>query len=135
MVISGEKWGLVLELFLLVVVQSMFMGEYHPTLDEKGRVAIPVKLRKAFGENDPVNTLVLTTGSTSASWRSGKRTGRNSSRRSWFPCPVESHEPELDAPSHGRRAGPELDKQGRIMIPADHLEYARDKERHHDTGT
>jgi len=40
----------------------MFMGEYHPTLDDKGRVAIPVKLRKAFGENAVINRLIITHG-------------------------------------------------------------------------
>ena len=40
----------------------MFMGEYHPTLDEKGRVAIPAKLRKAYGENSVVNKLIITHG-------------------------------------------------------------------------
>ena len=40
----------------------MFMGEYHPTLDEKGRVAIPAKLRKADADNAVINKLVLTYG-------------------------------------------------------------------------
>jgi len=40
----------------------MFMGEYHPSMDEKGRVAIPVKLRKAFGENSVISKLVITHG-------------------------------------------------------------------------
>ena len=40
----------------------MFMGEYHPSLDEKGRVAIPVKLRKAFGDNAVINKLIITHG-------------------------------------------------------------------------
>jgi DNA-binding transcriptional regulator/RsmH inhibitor MraZ len=40
----------------------MFMGEYSPALDDKGRVAIPVKLRKAFGEDVPVEKLVVTPG-------------------------------------------------------------------------
>ena len=39
----------------------MFMGEYHPTLDEKGRIAIPARLRKAFGESG-INRLVVTHG-------------------------------------------------------------------------
>ena len=40
----------------------MFMGEYTPTLDDKGRVAISAKLRKAFGENAVVNRLIVTHG-------------------------------------------------------------------------
>jgi DNA-binding transcriptional regulator/RsmH inhibitor MraZ len=40
----------------------MFMGEYHPSLDEKGRMAVPIKLRKAFGENDIINKLIVTYG-------------------------------------------------------------------------
>jgi MraZ protein len=40
----------------------MFMGEYHPTLDEKGRVAIPFKLRKAYGEDAIINKLIITHG-------------------------------------------------------------------------
>ncbi len=38
------------------------MGEYFPILDEKGRVAIPVRLRKAFGENSIINKLIITHG-------------------------------------------------------------------------
>jgi DNA-binding transcriptional regulator/RsmH inhibitor MraZ len=38
----------------------MFMGEYHPTMDEKGRVAIPMKLRRAFGESEVIEKLVIT---------------------------------------------------------------------------
>ena len=40
----------------------MFMGEYSPALDDKGRVAIPVKLRKAFGEDALLEKLVVTHG-------------------------------------------------------------------------
>jgi|DewCreStandDraft_4_1066084.scaffolds.fasta_scaffold260546_1 MraZ protein len=40
----------------------MFMGEYHPSLDEKGRMAVPIKLRKAFGDDAIINKLIVTYG-------------------------------------------------------------------------
>ena len=43
---SGEKWGI-----------QMFMGEYHHSIDEKGRIIIPSKFRNELGE-----TFIVTRG-------------------------------------------------------------------------
>ena len=46
MVESGEKWGM-----------NMFIGEFHHTIDDKGRIIIPSKFREKLG-----NQFIITRG-------------------------------------------------------------------------
>ncbi len=103
----------------------MFMGEYSPTLDEKGRVALPSRLRRAFGEDALINRLIITHG--------------------FDKCIMAFREPdwkdfvenrlirlEQGDPKNRRRVRfllggsyeSELDRQGRMMIPSYLKDYA-----------
>ena len=101
------------------------MGEYHPSLDEKGRTAVPVRLRKAFGEDAVINRLIITHG--------------------FDKCIMAFREQEWKEFVEGRfiklsQSDPmnrqrirfllggacdcDIDRQGRILIPGYLLEYA-----------
>jgi MraZ protein len=103
----------------------MFMGEYHPTLDDKGRVAIPVKLRKAFGENVVIGRLVLTYGFDRCIMAFREEDWERFVREKLVSLP-QSQTTSRNWMRHlmGGARDQELDRQGRIIIPASHLEYA-----------
>lgn len=103
----------------------MFMGEYHPRMDEKGRVAIPMKLRKAFGENALVNRLVITHGFDKCIMAFREEDWREFVETKLIPLS------QADAKNRmrvrflmGGAAECELDKQGRIIIPSYLKDYA-----------
>ncbi|OHD71022.1 MAG: division/cell wall cluster transcriptional repressor MraZ [Spirochaetes bacterium RBG_16_49_21] len=106
----------------------MFMGEYHPTLDEKGRVSIPITLRKAFGEDYILNTLVLTYGFDQCIMAFREEDWTRFVREKLVPLP-QSNPTNRNWIRHlmGGARDQELDRQGRILIPGSHLEYARIK--------
>lgn len=103
----------------------MFMGEYHPTLDEKGRIAIPIKLRRAFGENAIINRLVLTYGFDTCIMAFREEEWGRFVREKLVPLP-QSNPTNRNWVRHlmGGAREQELDRQGRIIIPASHLEFA-----------
>ena len=108
MVDSGEKWGM-----------NMFIGEYHHTIDEKGRIIIPAKFREELGD-----IFIITRGIESC----------------LFVYSIESFEKitnkltslpftKKDARSFNRffmsgATSVELDKQGRVNVTAPLVSYA-----------
>jgi MraZ protein len=104
----------------------MFMGEYSPALDEKCRIAIPMKLRKAFGEENIIQKLIITHGFDKCvmafreeDWKEFVETKL---------VPLSQADPmnrmRIRFLLGGATEG-ELDKQGRILIPNYLLEYAQ----------
>ncbi len=94
----------------------MFRGEYHYTLDDKGRVVLPPKFRTDLGE-----AVIVTRGMDECIWVYP--------RQGW-----ESVEDKLKSLPIGRRnfqrfllaaaQEVELDRQGRITLPEALREYA-----------
>ncbi|HQP47974.1 MAG TPA: division/cell wall cluster transcriptional repressor MraZ [Spirochaetota bacterium] len=101
------------------------MGEYHPSLDEKGRVAVPIKLRKAFGEELIIEKLIVTYGFgkyimayREEDWDDFVKTKL-----------IKASESDPDGANLvryfvGGAFDCELDKQGRIIIPQHLKEHA-----------
>ena len=108
----------------------MFLGEYHPSIDDKGRVAIPIKLRKAYGENSIVNKLVITHGFDKCIMAFREEDWRDFVENKIIILPQAD-------PKNRRRMRfllggaheSDLDKQGRLVIPSYLQKYAEiDKE-------
>jgi MraZ protein len=103
----------------------MFKGEYHPTLDEKGRIAIPARIRKAFGENAVINRLVVTHGFGKYIMGYREEDWREFVERKLKPMSQE--EPKNMKWIRfllGGAVDCDLDRQGRIVLPAYLIDYA-----------
>ncbi len=101
------------------------MGEYTPTIDDKGRVAIPVKLRRAFGEDNLVNSLVAAPGFDRCIMAFRKTDWQDFVNNKL--APLSQADPKNRMRSRfllGGAAVCDLDSQGRILIPANLKEYA-----------
>ena len=103
----------------------MFMGEYSPALDDKGRVAIPVKLRKAFGEENLIEKLVVTHGFDRCLMAFRECDWIDFVEQKIMPLPQSDPRNRMAARFLvGGASECELDKQGRMIIPAYLLKYA-----------
>ncbi len=115
---SGELWVKVVDQYMKVV-DDMFLGEYSHSLDSKGRVIIPAKFRKGLGDH-----FVATRGLDSCifvypqnEWEKLEQKIRK--------LPIT----KADARAFSRfflsgATECELDKQGRIILPANLRNYA-----------
>ena len=103
----------------------MFMGEYSPALDDKGRVAIPAKLRKAFGEENLIEKLVVTHGFDKCLMAFRESDWREFVEKKLMQLP-QSDPRNRKAVRFlvGGASECELDKQGRMIIPGHLLKYA-----------
>ncbi len=108
MVECGEKWGM-----------NMFIGEYHHTIDEKGRIIIPSKFRESLGEQ-----FIVTRGIENCLFiYSMENWAKITDKLNSLPF---THK---DARTFNRffmsgATGVELDKQGRINISTPLIDYA-----------
>ncbi|PKL17232.1 MAG: cell division/cell wall cluster transcriptional repressor MraZ [Spirochaetae bacterium HGW-Spirochaetae-5] len=97
----------------------MFMGEYSPALDEKGRVAIPVKLRKAFGEEASMEKLVVTHGFDKCLMAFREQEWREFVETKLMALPQSDPKNRMSVRFLiGGACECELDKQGRVVIPS-----------------
>ena len=103
----------------------MFMGEYHPTMDEKGRVAVPVKLRKAFGEDSVIDRLVITHGFDKCIMAFRENDWKAFVEQKLVPLSQADSKNRLRLRFLlGGASECELDRQGRLIIPSYLQEYA-----------
>jgi len=97
----------------------MFIGEYTHSIDQKGRMAVPVKLRKELGSG-----AVITRGLDNCLWVFTKKEWENLAvKLSTLPI----SDPKSRAFSRLMLAGAmevEFDSQGRALIPGYLKEYA-----------
>ncbi len=109
---SGEKWG-------DGVDKTMFMGEYQHTVDGKGRVAVPARFREQLGE-----TFIATRGLDhcifvypQSEWESLEKKLKSLSF-------TQANARAFVRLLFSGATECSLDKQGRILLPANLRDYA-----------
>ena len=112
MVRRGEKWGL---------GAKMFLGEYQPSIDEKGRLALPKKLREQIKGGEVIlsrgfETSIL--GYDKAEWEEEAFKQIDS--------PIsDSRARHLKQYMYSGAAEVSFDEQGRFVIPPNLRSYAQ----------
>ena len=104
---SGKKWG-----------EIMFMGEYHHSIDAKGRLIIPSKLRYDLGDN-----FIVTRGLDSCLFLYPKEQWNNIINK-YKNLPDTKDKRQFLRIFLSGATNCEYDKQGRINIPKPLIDYA-----------
>ena len=107
MVIGVKKWVII-----------MFMGEYHHTIDDKGRITIPSKLRYELGEQ-----FIVTKGLDGCLFIYPKEEWNNIANKYKELPNTKDARNYLRFFLSGATIG-EFDKQGRLNIPRPLIKYA-----------
>ena len=105
-------------------MRTLFIGEYNHTLDTKGRLIVPAKYREELGDE-----FIVTKGMSDCLWVYSKN-GWNDFMASLSKLP-KTHPIANKAARHFSAGATccELDKQGRILLPANLRKFASlDKE-------
>jgi len=103
----------------------MFLGEYQPSLDEKGRVAIPARLRRARGDEYEIRKLVVTHGFDRCLMAFPEEDWKEFVESRIVPLPQSDPQNRKRVRFIlGGAAECELDRQGRILVPGYLQEYA-----------
>jgi MraZ protein len=117
---SGKKWVKVVDEAYLVRRIGMFMGEFFHSIDEKGRLTMPAKFRECLGER-----FVINKGLDNCLFVYPMSEWTNLAQK-LDTLPFTSS----DARKFSRiilsgASEYELDRQGRILLPANLREYMR----------
>ena len=92
----------------------MFTGEYRHSVDDKGRIAVPARFRPQLD----TRRVHLALDRSTASRSTPRPAGRTSATR-WPPCPITDTNGRLFSRFVFSGASPaELDRQGRVLVPA-----------------
>ena len=103
----------------------MFMGEYHPSIDEKGRIAIPARLRKAFGEEFVITRLILAPSFDKCIMGYREEEWKDFVKNKLVSLSEGEQKNRMKMRFlMGGAAECDLDKQSRIIIPSNLKEYA-----------
>lgn len=100
---------------------KLFLGEYDHTLDERSRVTLPRKIRLEFEERE----VVLSRGFDECIFGFDKTSWEKEAAKNLESAIVEAKGREMRRYLFAAAEKVEIDKLGRILLPAQLKEYAR----------